>query len=193
MPLLANPSFAQFSQELGLASLGATDEDVEKLATLYFFTVEFGLCKQEGQLRVYGAGLLSSVAELRHAVTASDKIKRFDPEVTCQEECIITAFQNAYYYTDSFEEAKDKMRAFAGGIQRPFGVRYNPYTQSIEVLSNSQKIAALVSELRGDLCIVSNALRKIHEHDETVDVEGITSLLHSGIHLKEEITGKEKQ
>jgi len=72
--------------------------------------VEFGLCKQEGQLRVYGAGLLSSVAELRHAVTASEKIKRFDPEVTCQEECIITAFQNAYCYTDSFEEAKDKMR-----------------------------------------------------------------------------------
>lgn len=72
--------------------------------------MEFGLCKQEGELRVYGAGLLSSVAELRHAVTASEKIKRFDPEVTSQEDCIITAFQNAYYYTDSFEEAKDKMR-----------------------------------------------------------------------------------
>lgn len=72
--------------------------------------MEFGLCKQEGELRVYGAGLLSSVAELRHAVTSSEKTKRFDPEVTCREECIITAFQNAYYYTDSFEEAKDKMR-----------------------------------------------------------------------------------
>ncbi|BET00402.1 Biopterin-dependent aromatic amino acid hydroxylase [Nesidiocoris tenuis] len=184
MPLLANPSFAQFSQELGLTSLGATDDDVNKLATLYFFTVEFGLCKQDGEMRVYGAGLLSSIAELQHAVTATNKIKKFDPEVTCYEECIITAFQNAYYYSDSFEEAKENMRAFAKNIQRPFGVRYNPYTLSVEVLSNAQKIAALASELRGDLCIVSNALRQIDARKDTV--ENIAHMLQDGIDLGSE-------
>lgn len=73
--------------------------------------MEFGLCKQDGEMKVYGAGLLSSVAELQHALTSKDKIKRFDPETTCKQECIITAYQLGYWYTDSFEEAKEKMRS----------------------------------------------------------------------------------
>lgn len=76
--------------------------------------------------------------------------------------------------------------AFANQIQRPFGIRYNPYTQSVEVLTDAQKITAVVSELRGDLCIVSNALKKIHEQDDTVDVERITNLLTHGIALPQE-------
>ncbi|XP_033149310.1 tryptophan 5-hydroxylase 1 [Drosophila busckii] len=185
MPLLANSSFAQFSQEIGLASLGACDADIEKLATLYFFTVEFGLCKQaDSSFKVYGAGLLSSVAELQHAIMAKDKIKKFDPELTCKEECIITSYQNAYYYTDSFEEAKEQMRAFAESIQRPFGVRYNPYTSSVEVLSNAQKITAVVSELKGDLSIVCAALRKISATDENLDVDCIANMLHKSLNVR---------
>ncbi|KNC23970.1 hypothetical protein FF38_07433 [Lucilia cuprina] len=185
MPLLANSSFAQFSQEIGLASLGASDADIEKLATLYFFTVEFGLCHQpDNSFKVYGAGLLSSVAELQHAIAAKDKIKKFDPEITCKEECIITSYQNAYYYTDSFEEAKEQMRLFAESIQRPFGVRYNPYTQSVEVLSNAQKITAVVSELKGDLSIVCSALRKISATDENLDVESIANMLQTTLNVR---------
>ncbi len=72
--------------------------------------MEFGLCKQGNELRVYGAGLLSSVAELKHALEATEKIKPFDPEVTAKEECIITSYQNSYFYTESFDDAKEKMR-----------------------------------------------------------------------------------
>lgn len=42
-----------------------TDVLFKLLFQCYFFTVEFGLCKQDGKLRAYGAGLLSSVSELK--------------------------------------------------------------------------------------------------------------------------------
>ncbi|XP_060694433.1 tryptophan 5-hydroxylase 1 isoform X2 [Hemiscyllium ocellatum] len=163
VPLLAEPSFAQFSQEIGLASLGASDEAVQKLATCYFFTVEFGLCKQDGQLRVYGAGLLSSVSELKYSLSGNSKVKPFDPKVTCKQECLITTFQDVYFVSESFEDAKEKMREFAKTIKRPFGVRYNPYTQTVDVLKDTKSITNVVRELRQELDIVSDALSRINK------------------------------
>ncbi|KAM8889043.1 tryptophan 5-hydroxylase 1-like isoform 2-T2 [Synchiropus picturatus] len=164
VPLLAEPSFAQFSQEIGLASLGASNENVQKLATCYFFTVEFGLCKQDGGLKAYGAGLLSSISELKHALSGKAHILPFEPMVTCQQECIITAFQEVYFVSESFEDAKNKMREFAKTISRPFSVRYNAYTQSVDVLKDTNGINNMVKDIQHELDIVEDALNRLNQY-----------------------------
>ena len=72
-------------------------------------------------------------------------------------------------------------REYAENIQRPFGVRYNPYTQTVEVLSNAKRITAVVSELRGDLSLVSAALKKVSALDQSLDVERLAQMLQTGI------------
>uniref|UniRef100_A0A667ZPH1 Phenylalanine-4-hydroxylase n=1 Tax=Myripristis murdjan TaxID=586833 RepID=A0A667ZPH1_9TELE len=161
VPLFADPSFAQFSQEIGLASLGAPDEYIEKLATVYWFTVEFGLCKQGSEIKAYGAGLLSSFGELQYCLTDKPRIMPFDPEKTSMQKYPITEFQPVYFVADSFEDAKEKVRKFAATIPRPFTVRYNAYTQSIEVLDNTQQLRNLADSISSEMGILCNALRKL--------------------------------
>uniref|UniRef100_A0A8C6T6V7 tryptophan 5-monooxygenase n=1 Tax=Neogobius melanostomus TaxID=47308 RepID=A0A8C6T6V7_9GOBI len=165
VPLLADPKFAQFSQEIGLASLELQTRTCRNSPLCcYFFTIEFGLCKQDGQLRAYGAGLLSSIGELRHALSEKACVKTFDPKTTCSQECIITSFQDVYFVSESFEEAKEKMREFAKSIKRPFSVYYNPYTQSVDLLKDTRSIENVVQDLRSDLTTVCDALGKMNTY-----------------------------
>merc|ERR1719430_1628565 len=126
VPLFADPAFAQFSQEIGLASLGAPDDYITKLATTYWFTVEFGLCRQAGELKAYGAGLLSSFGELEWCLSDGPELKAFDPAKTGETKYPITQHQPLYYVTESFDDAKQKMIDYAATIPRKFGVRYDP-------------------------------------------------------------------
>uniref|UniRef100_A0A8C8CEA2 Tyrosine 3-monooxygenase n=1 Tax=Oncorhynchus tshawytscha TaxID=74940 RepID=A0A8C8CEA2_ONCTS len=161
IPMLADKEFAQFSQEIGLASLGASDEDIERLSTLYWFTVEFGLCKQNGTVKAYGAGLLSSYGELIYALSNEPEYKPFNPEETAIQPYQDQTFQPVYFVSESFEDAKIKMRRYSSSIQRPFSVRYDPFTCSLEVLDQPSKIQHALGQMRDDLKILHSALEKL--------------------------------
>jgi len=140
VPLFADPDFAEFSQEIGLASLGASDEEVEKLATIYWFTVEFGLCRQDNEIKAYGAGLLSSFGELEYCLSSKPELRPFDPFKAATQKYPITEYQPVYFVADSFRDAKERVRDYAATMKKPFTAVYNPYTQMIELLDKKRKI-----------------------------------------------------
>ncbi|XP_025408150.1 protein henna [Sipha flava] len=161
VPLFANPAFAQFSQEIGLASLGAPDDYIKKLATCYWFTVEFGLCRQDSELKAYGAGLLSSIGELQYSLSDQPELKPFDPEVTGKQEYPITEYQPTYFVAESFDDVKEKLIKFANTIPKKFGIRYNPYTQSVQVLDSKLQLQELANNISNELQILRYTLNKV--------------------------------
>lgn len=46
--MLADPLVADISHEIGLMSLGASDEELRRLGNVYWFTIEYGACKEKG-------------------------------------------------------------------------------------------------------------------------------------------------
>ncbi|HEX4097924.1 MAG TPA: phenylalanine 4-monooxygenase, partial [Caulobacteraceae bacterium] len=105
VPLLSDPVFADYMQAYGegglrAARLGA----IERLARLYWHTVEFGLISTGAGVRIYGSGIVSSHGESQYALDdpAPPRIA-FDMRRVMRTRYKIDAFQPAYFVIDSFE------------------------------------------------------------------------------------------
>lgn len=163
VPLFADPSFAQFCQVLGMASLGVPDEYIEKLATCFWFTVEYGLCRQNGELKAYGAGLLSSFGELKYCLSGKSELRPFNPAETALQKYPITEYQPVYFVAEDFEDAKHKMIKFASSIPRKFATRYDPYTGTINIIDSKHQIEDLIYNVHHEVQFLMDALKKLNQ------------------------------
>lgn len=147
VPLLSIPAFAELNETIGIGSRGVSDDAIERLARLYWFTVEFGLLQGDptdgGSLyRAYGAGLLSSPGELARAVglpppplgedggagegTSSPVIipepDRRPLTLEAVAEVVassypVTTYQRVYYVAQGLEGAADVVAAYVRQVQ----------------------------------------------------------------------------
>jgi len=105
VPLLAQPAVADFMQAMGAQGLASIDAGaLHRLARLYWYSVEFGLAREAGETRIYGAGLLSSFGESHYALeSAVPHRARFELARVLRTRYRSDAFQEGYFVIDSFD------------------------------------------------------------------------------------------
>jgi len=109
VPLLTQPDFAAFLAAYGAAGRDAAPEHLAPLARLYWHMVEFGLIREAGEVRAYGAGILSSAAETRHATGPAARRLRFGLPRVLRSEYVIDRLQPVYFVIDDYAELFDAL------------------------------------------------------------------------------------
>jgi phenylalanine-4-hydroxylase len=108
VPLLMEPVFADYIANYGRGGVrahGIGPEALVNLTRLYWYTVEFGLIREDDGLRIYGSGILSSKGESIHCLEslAPNRIG-FDLQRIMRTRYRIDTFQKTYFVIDSFEQ-----------------------------------------------------------------------------------------
>ena len=114
VPLLMDPRFADYMQAYGRGGVKAHaigPDALQNLTRLYWYTVEFGLIREAGGLRIYGSGIVSSRGESIHALEseAPNRIG-FDLERIMRTRYRIDTYQKTYFVIDSFEQLIEATR-----------------------------------------------------------------------------------
>ena len=97
---LAHPGIAEINRLLGLATDVASETELQRLANVYWYTLEFGMVEERGELKVFGAGLLSSVDELQRSFSV--RLEPWDLDVMASTSFNTSNFQDALFVAPSF-------------------------------------------------------------------------------------------
>ena len=106
VPMLTDPTFADYMQEYGRAGWKAMRYNrLKALGALYWYTVEFGLIEEApGDIRAYGAGILSGPTEARFAVEATSPNRiMLNVDRVMRTDYVIDDLQPTYFVIESFE------------------------------------------------------------------------------------------
>ncbi len=103
-PLLTDPAFAAFSQAIGAAGTRCDKADYAWLIRLYWFSIEFGLMREDSQLKALGSGLASSVTELPWAISGQAEQRPFDVIDILRTSYRIDIHQPVYFVIDDLDD-----------------------------------------------------------------------------------------
>jgi phenylalanine-4-hydroxylase len=102
-PMLADPHVCGFFERFGTLALSVDKRHIKRLFRAFWFSIEFGLIREDGQLKSFGAGIMSSPSEAAHAASGKADILPFDLLTVLRTPYRIDILQPVYFVIDSFE------------------------------------------------------------------------------------------
>ena len=119
VPLHAHPVFADFLQRFGQVASGAeSDGQVEAMARLFWFTVEFGLVRERGDVKVYGSGLISSHGDAANALGDACERRPFSLEAVLAQPFEIDRLQDVLFVVDDYAQLFDAVARVGDVVAR---------------------------------------------------------------------------
>ncbi len=110
VPMHAHPVFADFLQHYGRVCASISDARLlEKLGRLFWYTVEFGVIRQNRTLKVYGSGLISSYRECRHVLSGQCAMHNFSLDEVIQTPVKVDELHKLLFAVDSFDQIYEAM------------------------------------------------------------------------------------
>lgn len=110
LPYLANSQLSCVIRLFTDLILKADSDNRKKLGHLWWYTIEFGLVKEDGKIKAFGAGLTSSFGELNHAFSEKAKITPFDPKLIGARKESPSGFHDEYFLLDSIDKLEEILR-----------------------------------------------------------------------------------
>ncbi len=106
VPMHAHPVFADFLEHYGkvCATVMGDKDKLERMGRLFWFTVEFGVIRQDGGIKLYGSGLISSHGEARYVIEGGPEIRDFNLEQVLEQEFKVSEMQKVLYAVESFDQ-----------------------------------------------------------------------------------------
>jgi len=107
VPMHAHPVFGNFLEHYGKVCAALTSqEDLERMGRLFWFTVEFGVIRERGEIKVYGSGLISSHGECTHVIERGKglEIRDFNLDQVLDTVVDVSKMQPVLYAIESYDQ-----------------------------------------------------------------------------------------
>jgi phenylalanine-4-hydroxylase len=117
LPFMMLPEYAALEDMFAPAFLRANDEQRENIKRLAWFSTEFGLIQENGERKIFGAGLISSASELDRVIAGETPILPFKIENVIENEKAIWNFNEVLFEFESIDACKAELATYFDQIK----------------------------------------------------------------------------